>query len=139
MTSTSVNVTGGSLSNDEIEGYIERGRRKRPEAMLTSLSINVDGDYVELSYTYNEVPFERIRRITGYLVGDMNRFNNAKRAEVAERVKHEVYRKVRSEDQLPKARTVCRDRHRPAGSENVLHTAFFTGLSRVCVCREFAV
>ena len=58
--------------------------------MLTSLSINVDGDYVELSYTYNEVPFERIRRITGYLVGDMNRFNNAKRAEVAERVKHEV-------------------------------------------------
>ena len=90
MTSTSVNVTGGSLPNDEIEGYIERGRRKRPEAMLTSLSINVDGDYVELSYTYNEVPFERIRRITGYLVGDMNRFNNAKRAEVAERVKHEV-------------------------------------------------
>ena len=90
MTSTSVNVTGGSLLNDEIEGYIERGRRKRPEAMLTSLSTNVDGDYVELSYTYNEVPFERIRRITGYLVGDMNRFNNAKRAEVAERVKHEV-------------------------------------------------
>ena len=90
MTSTSVNVTGGSLPNDEIEGYIERGRRKRPEAMLTSLSTNVDGDYVELSYTNNEVPFERIRRITGYLVGDMNRFNNAKRAEVAERVKHEV-------------------------------------------------
>ena len=90
MTSTSVNVTGGSLPNDEIEGYIERGRRKRTEAMLTSLSINVDGDYVELSYTYNKVPFERIRRITGYLVGDMNRFNNAKRAEVAERVKHEV-------------------------------------------------
>lgn len=33
-------------------------------------------------------PFERIRRITGYLVGDLNRFNNAKRAEVSERVKH---------------------------------------------------
>lgn len=34
------------------------------------------------------VGFERIRRITGYLVGDMNRFNNAKRAEVEDRVKH---------------------------------------------------
>ncbi len=33
-------------------------------------------------------PFERIRRITGYLVGTLDRFNNAKRAEVAERVKH---------------------------------------------------
>ena len=34
------------------------------------------------------VKFERIRRITGYLVGDLSRFNNAKRAEVRDRVKH---------------------------------------------------
>ena len=34
------------------------------------------------------VPFQCIRRITGYLVGDLNRFNNAKRAEVSDRVKH---------------------------------------------------
>ena len=34
------------------------------------------------------VAFERIRRITGYLVGDLTRFNNAKRAEVTDRVKH---------------------------------------------------
>lgn len=34
------------------------------------------------------VPFQRIRRITGYLVGDMNRFNNGKRAEVHDRVTH---------------------------------------------------
>ncbi len=34
--------------------------------------------------------FERIRRITGYLVGTLDRFNNAKRAEVNDRVKHSV-------------------------------------------------
>lgn len=34
------------------------------------------------------VKFERIRRITGYLVGSLNRFNNAKLAEVKDRVKH---------------------------------------------------
>lgn len=34
------------------------------------------------------VGFERIRRITGYLVGDLDRFNNAKRAEVRDRVAH---------------------------------------------------
>ena len=35
-----------------------------------------------------EIAFERIRRITGYLVGTLDRFNNAKRAEEADRVKH---------------------------------------------------
>ena len=36
------------------------------------------------------VKFERIRRITGYLVGDVSRFNNAKRAEEKDRVKHNI-------------------------------------------------
>lgn len=36
------------------------------------------------------VKFERIRRITGYLVGTLDRFNDAKRAEEADRVKHGV-------------------------------------------------
>ena len=36
------------------------------------------------------VGFERIRRITGYLVGTLDRFNNAKRAEEHDRVKHTV-------------------------------------------------
>ena len=38
---------------------------------------------------HNRVGFERIRRITGYLVGTLDRFNDAKREEVADRVKHE--------------------------------------------------
>jgi len=36
------------------------------------------------------VPFHRIRRITGYLVGTLDRFNNAKRSEERDRVKHNV-------------------------------------------------
>ena len=36
------------------------------------------------------VPFERIRRITGYLVGTMERWNNAKRREEKDRVKHDL-------------------------------------------------
>lgn len=34
------------------------------------------------------VTFERTRRITGYLVGTLDRFNNAKRSEEKDRVKH---------------------------------------------------
>ena len=38
------------------------------------------------------VGFERIRRITGYLVGTIDRWNNAKKAEEKDRVKHTVKR-----------------------------------------------
>lgn len=38
------------------------------------------------------IPFERIRRITGYLVGTLDRFNDAKRAEEHDRVKHSLSR-----------------------------------------------
>lgn len=36
------------------------------------------------------VKFERIRRITGYLVGTLDRFNNGKKAEEKDRVKHSI-------------------------------------------------
>lgn len=36
------------------------------------------------------IKFERIRRITGYLVGTTDRFNNAKQAEEKDRVKHRI-------------------------------------------------
>ena len=36
------------------------------------------------------VPFERIRRITGYLTGSLNKWNDAKKAEERDRVKHTV-------------------------------------------------
>ena len=36
------------------------------------------------------VSFQRIRRITGYLVGTMEQWNNAKRAEERDRVKHSI-------------------------------------------------
>ena len=35
-----------------------------------------------------DVSFERIRRITGYLVGNMDKWNDAKKAEERDRVKH---------------------------------------------------
>ena len=40
------------------------------------------------------VRFERIRRITGYLVGTLERFNDAKRAEEHDRVKHTSFKKI---------------------------------------------
>ena len=49
-------------------------------------------DEVVLTYHVKQKPFERIRRITGYLVGTIDRWNNAKRAEEHDRVKHGMER-----------------------------------------------
>lgn len=43
-----------------------------------------------LNYDVDHMPFQRLRRITGYLVGNMTRWNDAKRAEERDRVKHGV-------------------------------------------------
>lgn len=82
-----VTVLNGEISQDEINAYIARAREKRgiePEA----IRIVLDGEDVELCYEWPKRPFQRIRRITGYLVGTLDRFNDAKRCEERDRVKH---------------------------------------------------
>ena len=55
------------------------------EAIMNAQKVkNVDGKVGE------GVKFERIRRITGYLVGTLDRFNDAKASEVKERVRHGI-------------------------------------------------
>ena len=88
MSDININVSGGTLEQSEIDRYVCRAREMNPGKTLTGIDIAVDGEYVDLTYHWSPVPFERIRRITGYLVGTLDRFNNAKRAEEADRVKH---------------------------------------------------
>lgn len=57
---------------------------------LESLEIKTDGDFVDLNYKFSPVKFDRIRRITGYLVGNMDHWNDAKAAEERDRVKHNL-------------------------------------------------
>ena len=85
-----VTVTGGALTKAEINTYVEQLKAQNPDKLIKSVTFTVDGEYVDMSYTYDNVPFERIRRITGYLVGTVDRFNDAKRAEVEDRVKHSI-------------------------------------------------
>ena len=81
------------IPEEEARAYVDHLEEKLAKEgnALDSLSIHVDGDDVDLSYEYSTAQkFERIRRITGYLVGTLDRFNDAKRAEESDRVKHAV-------------------------------------------------
>lgn len=78
------------VSDQEIRAYIDRGNHQHPNSMGTGLVLEVDGDEVGIHYELAPVPFDRIRRITGYLVGTMDRWNDAKTAEEHDRVKHDL-------------------------------------------------
>lgn len=85
-----VNVVNGEISQEEINAYVSHGRKQYPDKVIESMDIELDGDYVNVKYNFQEIPFQRIRRITGYLVGTVDRFNDAKKAEVHDRVKHSI-------------------------------------------------
>jgi len=57
---------------------------------LLSLSVRLASSPTATATIGEGVAFERIRRITGYLVGSLERFNNAKRKEEADRIRHGI-------------------------------------------------
>ncbi|MCR4889805.1 MAG: hypothetical protein K5979_11605 [Ruminococcus sp.] len=85
-----INVIGEKLPQQEIDAYIDYGKKKYPDRIIKEMTIKTDGDFVDLRYDFADIPFDRIRRITGYLVGTLDRFNDGKRAEEHDRVKHTV-------------------------------------------------
>ena len=85
-----IKITNGEMSDREQQAYLKMGVEKYPNNKIRAMEINIDGEYVDVKYIFDDIPFQRIRRITGYLVGTLDRFNNAKRSEVDDRVKHSV-------------------------------------------------
>ncbi len=83
-------VKGGEVPQAEIDVYIRRIKGKYPDRIIKDLTLTIDGEFVDIRYTYDTIPFDRIRRITGYLVGTLDRFNNAKRVEESQRIKHQI-------------------------------------------------
>ena len=76
-------------SKAELKKYV--GYVKELVPNVTSIAVRDCADgCVDLKYTAKAIPFERIRRITGYLVGTTDRWNDSKQAEERDRVKHEV-------------------------------------------------
>ena len=80
--------TPDEMTVAEVNSYINYMAKQHPDIKSGTLDIELTEDEVGLTLTPDVVRFQRIRRITGYLVGDLSRFNNAKRREVDDRVKH---------------------------------------------------
>ena len=85
-----INVIGETIPQEEIDAYIAYGKKKYRGREIEEMTVKTDGEFADLQFRFADVPFDRIRRITGYLVGTLDRFNNGKRAEEHDRVKHSV-------------------------------------------------
>lgn len=83
-----VRVKGGEIGEKEINSYVDYVQSKYKARDLVYLEIEVDGEFVNLRWETKPKKFDRIRRITGYLVGNMSHWNDAKTAEERDRVKH---------------------------------------------------
>lgn len=85
-----VTVNNGTIPDEEALAYVERGRELYSSSLrevIATLDPD-DPEMIDLEYKWEGQPFHRLRRITGYLVGNLGRWNNAKRAEERDRVKH---------------------------------------------------
>ena len=80
------------FSDKELAYYVSVAKSKTPKyAELTSLTCTLTDDgKVQCNYTMHGQKFERIRRITGYLTGTLDSWNDAKQSEERERVKHDT-------------------------------------------------
>ena len=87
MTIDGVHVKGEGFDCEELARYVAYVKEREPD--VVSLRVTL-GDYegVDLAWTAHHTKFERIRRVTGYLTGDLKSWNDAKRAEEHDRVKH---------------------------------------------------
>lgn len=93
-----ITVINGEIPLREKNHIIEELQKKHPDRIINEIRVEISGEYLNVNYSFSTPEFERIRRITGYLVGTLDRFNNAKRAEVQDRVKHGLSEAVNLED-----------------------------------------
>ena len=86
MDGIKVNCADG-ITREEAAIYLKDQLQVRPHETLLSMDLSLNGDNVVVKPHYDTIV--RVRRITGYLsLSTLPRFNDAKKAEVADRVCH---------------------------------------------------
>lgn len=86
---TDLNITGDIVEPEKTLDLIKKSNTRNTKNTSEDTTTHTDtASNLRMAKMGAGVKFERIRRITGYLVGTTDRFCNAKQAEERERVKH---------------------------------------------------
>ena len=87
-----VSIDSDEVKLPELREYVHyiQVRNAGKQLKRVDFVISEDQQFLEATFHFEPQNFERIRRITGYLVGTLDRWNDFKRAEEADRVKHDT-------------------------------------------------
>lgn len=88
-----VSLRNGDISTipqEEVNEYVKYVKEKYPDEIIDEIILEFEGEDVKIETHKHSAPFVRLRRITGYLTNSLERWNNGKRAEEHDRVKHGV-------------------------------------------------
>ena len=88
-----VSLKDGDISTipeEEVQEYVKYVKNKYPDEIIDEIILEFEGEDVKIETHKHSAPFVRLRRITGYLTNSLERWNNGKRAEEHDRVKHGV-------------------------------------------------
>ena len=82
-----VSYSGFVPFKGELENYVAYVKERVPD--VDTIQVLANGDDVDIHWSARGQKFERLRRITGYLVSTLDKWNDAKQAEEHDRVKHD--------------------------------------------------
>lgn len=78
------------LTPELLDKYVKMLKEEHSADVIEKIELRFNGDNVAAVTTVAPQKFDKIRRITGYLVGTVDRFNDGKKAEEHDRVKHNI-------------------------------------------------
>lgn len=81
-------VLNGTLSEAEQDTYIRRITSRFPAGTVERITLDVQGDFVDVTYTLHR--FRNLRKMGGYCIGEPADWNLAKQAELRDTVTHPV-------------------------------------------------
>ena len=84
-------IVGFPATSEEFKAIKARAQAVGASSVIARLASDSE---IELEFHIPGQSFDRIRRITGYLVGTLSRFNDANKAEESDRVKHSIFSSV---------------------------------------------
>lgn len=89
-----INVIGGEMSVREIDEYIAYAAKKYAGRQIAKLDIIIDGEFVDIKAYFKDMDFQRAYRSADYLVNDIDKLNDAKQREFADKQRHSAEEKV---------------------------------------------
>ncbi len=83
-----VAVINGTLSEAEQDLYVLQLTSKFPPGAIDKIVLDVQGDYIDVRYHFHA--YHEARKMGGYCIGDPQKWNAAKRAELRDTIPNRI-------------------------------------------------